>query len=80
MKCESEALKSVKMKRLLLILFVKLYVFDVNNCYGGTVKNGDYKLPTVGISVLVRNKAHTLPYFLTSLYNLDYPKDRLYLW
>lgn len=38
------------------------------------------KLPTVGISVLVRNKAHILPYFFSSLYNLDYPKDRIYLW
>ncbi|XP_026742852.1 glycosyltransferase 25 family member [Trichoplusia ni] len=39
-----------------------------------------YKMPTVGISVLVRNKAHTLPYFLTCIKNLDYPKDRVYVW
>ncbi|XP_063838051.1 glycosyltransferase 25 family member [Ostrinia nubilalis] len=38
------------------------------------------KWPTVGISILVRNKAHTLPYFLSCLYNLDYPKDRIYIW
>lgn len=38
------------------------------------------KLPTVGISVLVRNKEHTLPYFLSCLYNLEYPKARIYLW
>ncbi|CAB3254142.1 unnamed protein product [Arctia plantaginis] len=68
------------MRHLLVLLLIKFYVFDLNNCTGGTVKNGDHKLPTVGISVLVRNKAHTLPYFLTSLYNLEYPKDRLYLW
>ncbi|CAG4943098.1 unnamed protein product [Colias eurytheme] len=38
------------------------------------------KWPTVGISILVRNKAYSLPYFLSSLLQLDYPKDRIYLW
>ncbi|CAH2034908.1 unnamed protein product, partial [Iphiclides podalirius] len=28
----------------------------------------------------MRNKAHTLPYFFSSLLNLDYPKDRLHIW
>ncbi|XP_068617577.1 glycosyltransferase 25 family member [Battus philenor] len=39
-----------------------------------------YKWPTVAISILVRNKAHTLPYFFSSLNNLDYPKDRIFIW
>ncbi|KAL4717672.1 hypothetical protein ACJJTC_000821 [Scirpophaga incertulas] len=39
-----------------------------------------YKWPTIAISILVRNQAHTLPYFLTCLHNLDYPKNRLYIW
>ncbi|PSN54543.1 Glycosyltransferase 25 family member [Blattella germanica] len=38
------------------------------------------KDPTVVIALLVRNKAHTLPYFLTLLERLDYPKDRISLW
>ncbi|BES98199.1 glycosyltransferase 25 family [Nesidiocoris tenuis] len=38
------------------------------------------KSETVLISILVRNKAHTLPYFLTYLEKLDYPKDRISLW
>lgn len=38
------------------------------------------KLPTVLIVTLVRNKAHTLPYFLTYLNRLDYPKNRISLW
>ncbi|OWR42748.1 glycosyltransferase 25 family member like protein [Danaus plexippus plexippus] len=42
--------------------------------------NDEKKLPTVGITSLVRNQAHTLPQFLTSLMNLDYPKDRIFLW
>lgn len=36
--------------------------------------------PTVFIAILIRNKAHTLPYFLTLLEGLDYPKDRISLW
>lgn len=38
------------------------------------------KLPTVLIVTLFRNKAHTLPYFLTYLEQLDYAKDRITLW
>ena len=38
------------------------------------------KESTVVIAILVRNKAHTLPYFLTLLERLDYPKDRISLW
>lgn len=41
---------------------------------------GQYKKPTVLIALMARNKAYTLPYFLTSLENLDYPKDRISLW
>lgn len=36
--------------------------------------------PTVVISLLIRNKAHTLPHFLTYLETLNYPKDRINLW
>ena len=36
--------------------------------------------PTVMIAVLVRNKAHTLPWFLYYIQNLDYPKQRIRLW
>ena len=36
--------------------------------------------PTVMIAVLVRNKAHTLPWFLYYLQSLDYPKQRIRLW
>ncbi|KAJ8964651.1 hypothetical protein NQ317_012321, partial [Molorchus minor] len=39
-----------------------------------------YKKPTLLISILVRNKAHTLPYFLSNLEQLNYPKNRISLW
>ncbi|EZA57456.1 Glycosyltransferase 25 family member [Ooceraea biroi] len=38
------------------------------------------KEPTVLIAILVRNKAHTLPYFLSLLERQDYPKKRISLW
>ena len=38
------------------------------------------KPPTVFISVLIRNKAHILPYFLTCLENQNYPKSRIILY
>lgn len=40
---------------------------------------GDYP-PTVVVALLVRNKAHVLPLFLTYLEQLDYPKSRISLW
>ncbi|XP_043461056.1 glycosyltransferase 25 family member [Leptopilina heterotoma] len=40
----------------------------------------NFKKPTILIGILVRNKAHTLPYFLSFLGNLDYPKNRISLW
>jgi len=36
--------------------------------------------PTVFVTLLVRNKAHTLPYFLKLFEGLDYPKERMALW
>ena len=42
--------------------------------------HSDRKPPTVFISVLIRNKAHILPYFLTCLENQNYPKSRIILY
>ena len=36
--------------------------------------------PLVFVPLLVRNKEHTLPYFLKLFEELDYPKDRIILW
>jgi len=54
----------------------KLVPFD------NTTESGEDKIlqPTVFIAVLVRNKGHTLPYFLTLLEKLDYPKERIAIW
>lgn len=58
------------------IVFVSLIFFiTFPASYGSSSKK-----PTVLITILVRNKAHTLPYFLTFLERLNYPKDRLHLW
>lgn len=39
-----------------------------------------YKKPSVLIVTLVRNKAHTLPLFLTYLEKQEYPKERISLY
>ncbi|KAG1708447.1 Procollagen galactosyltransferase 2 [Nymphon striatum] len=43
------------------------------------VKDGRL-FPTVMIHFAARNKAHVLPYFLSLLTSLDYPKNRISLW
>uniref|UniRef100_A0A0C9RI84 AAEL003481_0 protein n=1 Tax=Fopius arisanus TaxID=64838 RepID=A0A0C9RI84_9HYME len=47
---------------------------------GCDVCHCNIKQPTILVAVLVRNKAHTLPYFLSLFENLNYPKERISLW
>lgn len=63
----------MRLRNIVLISFILLITFSV-------ACGGDSKKPTVLITILVRNKAHALPYFLTFLEQLTYPKERLYLW
>ncbi|XP_045464720.1 glycosyltransferase 25 family member isoform X1 [Harmonia axyridis] len=58
------------------MLFFKLFLL----VFITTHTSAENKRPTILISILARNKAHTLPYFLSYLENLNYPKDRLSLW
>ncbi|KAK0177237.1 hypothetical protein PV328_001313 [Microctonus aethiopoides] len=57
---------------LCLFILIKLNVF--------VISNESVKKPTIVISILIRNKAHTLPYFLTLFEQLEYPKNRICLW
>ncbi|CAH8641227.1 unnamed protein product [Schistosoma intercalatum] len=43
------------------------------------LNNPNYLMPTLCIGVLVRNKAHTLPYFLNGIENQQYPTKRITL-
>nr|XP_024217131.1 glycosyltransferase 25 family member [Halyomorpha halys] len=61
----------------ILILFNPINVFTNETIE--TDLQMPFKFNTVLISILVRNKEHTLPYFLTYLERLDYPKDRIAL-
>lgn len=56
-------------------------IFAITICKG-TIQfiNSSEKWPTIIITSLVRNKENALPYFLTNLQKLDYPKDRIILW
>jgi collagen beta-1,O-galactosyltransferase len=69
---------------LICILMKGLYIMVLFMLIG-KITNGDTyqrvnKDSTVVIAFLVRNKAHTLPYFLTLLERLHYPKHRISLW
>jgi collagen beta-1,O-galactosyltransferase len=60
----------------ILVLFHALISFSLSERNESWVE----KKPTILIVTLVRNKAHTLPLFLSFLEDLEYPKDRMSLW
>jgi collagen beta-1,O-galactosyltransferase len=76
MKRVKGAIIYIFMKWLCIVVFFVL-IWKTTNGENSQIVNKD---PTVVITLLVRNKAHTLPYFLTLLERLDYPKDRISLW
>ncbi|XP_017007007.2 glycosyltransferase 25 family member [Drosophila takahashii] len=49
-------------------------------CISGQDEEDYLEPPTVLIALLVRNKAHTLPMFLSYLERQDYPKKRIAFW
>ena len=67
---------------MLLILFICIddYCPDAQNTDNYRDLNLQARYPTVMVAVLVRNKAHSLPYFLYYLQQLQYPKDRMSIW
>ncbi|XP_060654713.1 glycosyltransferase 25 family member [Drosophila nasuta] len=46
----------------------------------GLAEDLEYEKPTVLLTLLVRNKAHILPLFLSYVEKLDYPKKRIAIW
>ena len=66
----------ILMKWMCIVVFF-VSVWKITDGEHSQVVNKD---PTIVIALLVRNKAHTLPYFLTLFERLDYPKDRISLW
>lgn len=75
-RCMKGAIIYILMKWLCIVVFL-LSVWKITDGEHNQAVNKD---PTIVIALLVRNKAHTLPYFLTLLERLDYPKDRISLW
>lgn len=58
----------------LILYYTIVALLDTNDAYSNPNRHKD---AAVMIVILVRNKGHTLPYFLTSLSLLKYPKDRI---
>ena len=73
------------LKKMLSLLFCSLILAAVptsnavNDLHDVESQN-DLIAPTVMITLLVRNKEHTLPWFLGSIERLRYPKQRISLW
>ncbi|XP_012945461.1 procollagen galactosyltransferase 1 [Aplysia californica] len=68
---------------LVLVMFNDFNRFSygrVSVCHAEEFAEDDSLLPTVLIATLVRNKEHSLPWFLGLIERLDYPKDRIALW
>lgn len=75
-----------------VVIEVTIYlIFNVTNTMKGLqilifsgilvdILGNELKNPSIFVSILIRNKAHILPYFLSNFENLDYPKDRISLW
>jgi len=49
-------------------------------CISGQDEEDYQEPPTILVALLVRNKAHTLPMFLSYLEQQDYPKKRIAFW
>lgn len=81
-------------KIFIVLILIFLFKYSSNSGDAGDDKGHDstviqnlisdtshlYKKPSVLVVSLIRNKAHTLPMFLTYLFEQDYPKDRISLW
>lgn len=69
-----DIMKEVNLLLILLLFCITSYV----SCEDSI--NSSQKWPTVLMCVLARNKGHILPYSLSLLSKLDYPKDRMAMW
>ena len=76
-------MKNVKTYREMVVIL--LYLLTLSSVSGEFFpfgnEEGDYRhlYPKVVIAFFARNKAHTLPYFLGQVEELEYPKDRIIL-
>uniref|UniRef100_A0A336MPN9 CSON004334 protein n=1 Tax=Culicoides sonorensis TaxID=179676 RepID=A0A336MPN9_CULSO len=72
----------MKMKAIIFIIILSticaINKFLVSGLH--TESELEKKEATVLVVILIRNKAHILPYFFSYFENLNYPKDRISLW
>ena len=64
---------------LLILILCNLIILSEQTNEEKTTEFQFFK-PTIFVAVLVRNKAHTLPWFFGHLERLNYPKDRIAIW
>ena len=61
-------------------IFLSLTVPAQCDTVENVVEEEELSQPTVMVAILVRNKAHVLPYFLHYLEQQEYPKQRMSIW
>lgn len=61
-------------------VLLSLFLASALVCIFGNDATDDREPPTILVALLVRNKAHTLPMFLSYLDQQDYPKQRIAFW
>ncbi|ESO96194.1 hypothetical protein LOTGIDRAFT_231876 [Lottia gigantea] len=73
---------SLKTRGILYLCCVVVSLMVIEQIFQGchSLEDKEVHPPTVLIAFLVRNKAHTLPWFLGHIEKLDYPKNRITLW
>lgn len=73
---------STKLRLLIIITAICLETFYCDSSLEDVTSDGSdlKKDPSLLIVTLIRNKAHTLPYFFSYLEKQDYAKDRISLW
>ncbi|XP_050389094.2 probable inactive glycosyltransferase 25 family member 3 isoform X2 [Patella vulgata] len=62
------------------VLFYQGFVARISSARRTFLKDTETQPPSVVIAFLVRNKAHTLPWFLGLIEKFDYPKNRISFW
>ncbi|KAL5290495.1 CERCAM family protein [Megaselia abdita] len=68
-----------------LVKLVILFILSIVKCednlnFNEAVPIEVERTPTIFVPILIRNKAHILPYFFSYFENLDYPKNKISLW
>lgn len=67
-------------QNLVIVLVLSIVKCEDNLNFNPAVPIEIERTPTIFVPILIRNKAHAIPYFFSYFENLDYPKEKISLW